>query len=78
MLRSIETKATTPFEHKETKELTSLVENAAALIKAKGEKVWVDCYWYNPGENLATLKKTFVRKVEFGNEWYVVGSGFYA
>jgi signal transduction histidine kinase len=55
---------------------TPLAINCIKEAKEKG-KAWVDCYWYKPGENIASLKKTFVKKVEFGKDWYVVGSGYY-
>ncbi len=38
---------------------------------------WVDYYWYKPGHNTAALKHTYVKKVNFGNEVYIVGAGFY-
>jgi signal transduction histidine kinase len=38
---------------------------------------WVDYYWYKPGHNTPTLKQTYVRKVQFGRETYIVGSGLY-
>ncbi|MGZ3788089.1 MAG: cache domain-containing protein [Bacteriovorax sp.] len=52
---------------------------ARDYIKAamdNGEK-WVEYYWYKPGSNDPTLKKTFVRKVQSGNDIYIVGSGYY-
>lgn len=39
---------------------------------------WVDYYWYKPGQNDPTRKHTYVRKVQHGDETYIVGSGFYA
>ncbi len=41
------------------------------------ESAWVDYYWYKPGGNTPVLKYTFVRKVKYGEETYVVGSGLY-
>lgn len=38
---------------------------------------WVRYYWYKPGENMPAQKKTYVRKVEYGDEIFIVGSGFY-
>jgi signal transduction histidine kinase len=55
---------------------TPLAINCIKEAKEKG-KAWVNCYWYKPGENIASLKKTFVKKVNFGKDWYVVGSGYY-
>jgi signal transduction histidine kinase len=43
----------------------------------KNEGAWVDYYWYRPGENTQARKYTFVRKVKFGTETYIVGAGFY-
>jgi signal transduction histidine kinase len=47
----------------------------AAMKKGSG---WVDYYWYKPGENEAGLKHTYVRKVKYGKETYIVGAGLYA
>ena len=47
---------------------------AAAM---KHGKAWVSYYWYKPGENAPVRKQSFVRKVQSGNETYIVGSGFY-
>ncbi len=53
-----------------------LAVNCFQSAMEKG-KAWVDCYWYRPGENFASLKKTFVRKATYGKDTFVVGSGFY-
>ncbi len=47
-------------------------------IAMKGGSGWVDYYWYRPGTNVAAPKHTYVRRVQFGAETYIVGSGFYA
>lgn len=44
---------------------------------SKNDSGWVDYYWYKPGQNAAALKQTFLRKVQHGNETYIVGAGFY-
>ncbi len=49
-------------------EITAALEQGSA---------WVDGYWYKPGDNVAALKRTFVKKVEAGGETYIVGSGIY-
>ncbi len=38
---------------------------------------WVEYYWYRPGENTPTRKRTYVRKVQAGDQTYIVGSGLY-
>jgi len=38
---------------------------------------WVDMYWYKPGHNTPARKQTFVRKTQFGQDTYIVGSGIY-
>jgi signal transduction histidine kinase len=43
----------------------------------KEGRAWVDLYWYKPGQNTPTRKQTFVRKVQSGEETYIVGSGVY-
>ena len=47
---------------------------AAAM---KDGKAWVAYYWYKPGESTPARKHTYVRKVQSGNDIYIVGSGFY-
>jgi signal transduction histidine kinase len=49
-------------------------EIAAAL---KDGKAWLDCYWYKPGGNTQMKKRTYVRKVQSGEETFIVGSGIY-
>jgi signal transduction histidine kinase len=49
-------------------------EIAAAL---KDGKAWLDIYWYRPGQNASARKQTFVRKVQSGQDTYIVGSGIY-
>ena len=50
-------------------------EIAAALTDVSA---WLECYWYKPGSNTAALKQVYVRKAQFGNETYIVGSGLYS
>jgi signal transduction histidine kinase len=38
---------------------------------------WVNMSWYKPGQNTPAIKQTFVRKVQFGEDTYIVGSGIY-
>lgn len=47
---------------------------AAAMNRGSG---WVDYYWYQPGDNTPARKQAYVRKVQSGQDTYVVGSGFY-
>lgn len=49
-------------------------EIAAAMTDGSG---WLECYWYQPGDNKPALKQTFVKKVRHGSETYIVGSGLY-
>jgi signal transduction histidine kinase len=49
-------------------------EIAAAM---KDGSAWVDLYWYKPGNNLPARKQTYVRKVQSGQNTYIVGSGVY-
>ncbi|MDP1726708.1 MAG: cache domain-containing protein [Bacteroidota bacterium] len=39
--------------------------------------VWLECYWYKPGDNIPALKQTYIRKVNYKDETYLVGSGLY-
>lgn len=43
----------------------------------KDGSAWVDLYWFKPGSNTPARKDTYVRKVQFGTETYIVGSGVY-
>jgi len=38
---------------------------------------WVDYFWYKPGQNIPARKHTYVRKAQFGEQTYIVGSGYY-
>lgn len=49
-------------------------EIAAAM---KDGSAWLDLYWYKPGQNTPAQKQTFVRKVQLGQDIYIVGSGIY-
>ncbi|MBZ5702874.1 MAG: cache domain-containing protein [Acidobacteriia bacterium] len=50
-------------------------EYIAAAIK--DGSAWVDYYWYKPGDNKLSRKQAYVRKVQSGQDTYIVGSGFY-
>jgi len=43
----------------------------------KHGSAWVEYYWYKPGHNTPARKEAYVRKVQSGNDTYVVGSGVY-
>ncbi len=47
---------------------------AAAM---KGGSAWVEYYWYKPGHNTPARKQAYVRKIQSGQDTYVVGSGVY-
>lgn len=53
-----------------------VVRDEIALAMKEGSG-WVDLYWYKPGHNTPARKQTFVRKVQKGQETYIVGSGVY-
>ena len=38
---------------------------------------WLECTWYKPGDNRPARKQTYVRKVQSGENTFIVGSGFY-
>jgi signal transduction histidine kinase len=51
---------------------------AEFIDKAMKEgSAWTEYYWYRPGSNTPARKETYVRKVQYGAETYVVGAGFY-
>jgi len=49
-------------------------EIAAAM---KHGSAWVDLYWYKPGSNTPARKQTYLRRVQSGQDTYIVGSGVY-
>ena len=38
---------------------------------------WMDYFWYRPGENTPAYKLTYVKKVDFGGQTFIVGAGLY-
>ncbi len=38
---------------------------------------WLECYWFQPGDNTPARKLTYVRRVESGEDTFIVGSGIY-
>jgi signal transduction histidine kinase len=50
-------------------------DEIAAVMKAGS--AWLDMSWFKPGHNTPALKQTFVRKTQFGQDTYIVGSGIY-
>jgi signal transduction histidine kinase len=55
---------------------TRVADEYIALAMSEGSG-WVDYYWFKPGDNTETLKQTYVRRVQFGSEVYIVGAGLY-
>jgi signal transduction histidine kinase len=47
---------------------------AIAMDQGSG---WVEYQWYKPGSNAPARKETYVRRVQHGDDVYVVGSGLY-
>lgn len=43
----------------------------------KNGSAWVDYLWYKPGANEPVQKHSYVKKVQHGNETYIVGAGLY-
>jgi hypothetical protein len=36
-----------------------------------------DYYWYRPGENTVAHKYTYTKTVQYGDETYVIGAGYF-
>lgn len=53
------------------------LEREILNMAIKNESGWVEYFWYKPGQNEPAPKQTFVRKVQHGDETYIVGAGFY-
>jgi signal transduction histidine kinase len=69
------------FEGKNLYDLKDLrgrpvVQEQIALAMKDGSG-WLELYWYRPGDNQPARKLTYVRKVQFGQDTYIVGSGLY-
>ena len=47
-------------------------------VALKDGEGWTGYYWYKPGQNTPSLKRTYVRKVQSGRDTFIVGSGTYA
>jgi signal transduction histidine kinase len=54
----------------------AVVREQIATAMKKGS-AWLDLYWSKPGHNTPARKRTFVRKVQSGQDTYIVGSGLY-
>jgi signal transduction histidine kinase len=69
------------FEGKNVTDFRDL--NGKALAKEyiaaamKDGSAWVEYHWYKPGHNTPARKQAYVRKVQSGQDTYIVGSGFY-
>ena len=53
-----------------------LVREMFKVVQTRGSG-WVDYMWPKPGDNISTLKSTYVSKAKMGDEWVLVGSGVY-
>ena len=56
--------------------VTSLMVSAPALL-AQTEEGWVSYLWPRPGDQRASRKEAYVRKVSSGGRELVVGAGIY-
>jgi signal transduction histidine kinase len=52
------------------------VKDEIAIAMAEGN-AWLKSYWYKPGGDTMAPKQTYVRKVQYGDETFIVGSGYY-
>lgn len=53
------------------------VVNESITAAMKEGSAWITNYWYRPGQNTLARKQSYVKKVQFGKETYIVGSGLY-
>jgi signal transduction histidine kinase len=60
---------------KDAKGKLVLQEEIAAAMK--NGSAWLDLSWYKPGDNTPARKQVYVRKVQSGQDTYIVGSGVY-
>ena len=67
----------------EGKNMTGLVDSAGKPIgklfiqTAEKGSGWVDYMWPKPGETVPSLKITYIKKDQYQNQTYLVGSGVY-
>jgi signal transduction histidine kinase len=54
----------------------ALVQDYIAAAMKDGS-AWVEYYWYKPGDNTPVRKQAYVRKVQSGEDTYLIGSGLY-
>lgn len=54
----------------------AVIRDEIAAVMKMGS-AWLDMSWFKPGHNTPALKQTFVRKTQFGQDTYIVGSGIY-
>ncbi len=65
-------------------------KNMSALVDSNGKPIgqlfiqaaqngsgWVDYMWTKPGQTISSQKITYIKRAQYGNETYLVGSGFY-
>jgi signal transduction histidine kinase len=55
---------------------TSVVREEIEATMREG-RTWYDCFWYRPGTNIPTRKRTFLRRVVWQDQTFIVGSGIY-
>ena len=69
------------LEGKNLKDLKDLkgkqVARECIAAAMKDGSAWVEYYWYKPGHNTPAPKQAYVRKVQSGQDTYIVGSGVY-
>ena len=65
-------------------------KNMSALVDSNGKPIgqlfiqtaqkgsgWVEYMWPKPGQTIPSHKIAYIKRAQFGNETYLVGSGFY-
>lgn len=60
---------------RDVKGKAAVQEHITAAMKEGS--AWVEYYWYKPGHNTPARKQIFVRKVQSGQDTYIVGSGVF-
>lgn len=54
----------------------AVIRNQIAVAMKEGS-AWLELQWYRPGDNTPARKLTLVKKVQSGQDTYIVGSGIY-
>lgn len=53
------------------------MEKMLGIATSEQREGWIDYGWSKPGETEPSRKHTFIKRTEFGDINYIMGSGYY-